>query len=393
MNKPIYGWLLVAGIALLPVYVFGSGGVQPSHMILAAFCFVVLLKFGFRLSLWASSLVATGFYALLLESINTVLGGNPLALMNGVFFIYNFILVMGIYTFCRKYGVSFVSVGVVIACVLALATVGISGISLSDAGHGRATGSFNNPNQLGYFSVCALSLAYLVYRHGHVNYLVAFSIFGSAMFLSIASLSKAAMVANFLVAFIALKPDGVAGLISVKSKLLILTVWLLSVVFLMFAFLMLYLDGFFNEFVFVRRLLSMGQEEDSSLEARGYFAILQGDWFHLLFGLGYSRVEEILGHEVHSTLGSVLNNYGLVGFLFFSIVLMVWAVKLWRAYGFVGLCCLAGPAMMYGITHNGTRFTAFWVLFASSLAMADRVTSKRALVAEEFRLMARRGLI
>ena len=79
---------------------------------------------------------------------------------------------------------------------------------------------------------------------------------------------------------------------------------------------------------------------------------------------------DIVGHEVHSTLGSVINNYGFLGLILFSAVLAIWAFRLWQSYGAVGMISIAGPAMLYGITHNGIRFTIFWLLFAASMAMA-----------------------
>ena len=82
-------------------------------------------------------------------------------------------------------------------------------------------------------------------------------------------------------------------------------------------------------------------------------------------------IEEIVGHEVHSTLGAVLNTYGIIGFTLFGSVIVIWAKRLWKAYGLIGFVCLFVPTMLYGLTHNGTRFTFFWVLFAASIGMAS----------------------
>lgn len=153
--------------------------------------------------------------------------------------------------------------------------------------------------------------------------------------------------------------------------------WISLVVFGLGFIVTYYLQGSFNDYLFVKRLQGMADESDSSLASRGYFGFLEGNTFQILLGLGAERVAEIVGHEVHSTLASVLNNYGVVGFLMFASALGVWALKLWRAYGFTGMACLTGPAMLYGITHNGTRFTAFWVLFAASMAMATGIIRER----------------
>jgi hypothetical protein len=374
----IEGLLLTLGVALLPVYIFSSGGIQPTHMILAMFAMVTLLRKGIPAEIWVVFLAAISFYSFFVESFYTIAGGNPASLMSSLFFCYNFFLVTAIYTYCRRCGLSALVPGVIVACVIAILAVSVTGVSLQESGQGRATGTFNNPNQLGYFSVCILSLTYLFYRHGHLKYIVAVGMFLVTMFLSVASLSKAAMIANFMVVFLALKPAKSES--SANNKILSISIaffWLSLVVFGATAIFVFYFQGAFDEYLFVQRLQGIAQENDSSLESRGYFAFLEGNAIQILFGLGAGEVAEIVGHEVHSTLASVLNNNGIAGFLLFSGALVVWALNLWRAYGFIGMCCLTGPAMLYGITHNGTRFTAFWVLFGASMSMAYRITKER----------------
>src|SRR5690606_30754675 len=110
--------------------------------------------------------------------------------------------------------------------------------------------------------------------------------------------------------------------------------------------------------------------------------------------LGKQNINDIVGHEVHSTFASVLNDYGLIGFILLASAVVKWARALWRRFGLTGLFCLTAPSLLYGITHNGTRFTIFWLLFASSMAMAgtQRVLEKRpAVIAEPSNHRFRRG--
>lgn len=370
--------MLVLGVALLPVYIFSSGGVQPSHLLLALFSVACLLKRGFPSEPWVFFLAGLAIYSFFVESFYVAAGAKVTSLMTSVFFFYNLFVVSAIYSYYSRYGLSALTPGVIVACAIAIITVSAGGISLQEGGQGRATGAFNNPNQLGYFSVCILSLTYLLYSHGHLKYIVAVGMFAVAIFLSIASLSKAAMIANFVVAFLALKPVRREG--EPRSKLLAIgfpIFWISSVVFGLGFIVTSYLQGSFDDYLFVKRLQNIAHENDSSLDSRGYFAFLEGNTIQVFLGLGTKGVADIVGHEVHSTLASVMNNYGVVGFLMFAGALGAWALKLWRAYGFIGMACLTGPAMLYGITHNGTRFTAFWVLFAASMAMATQVIRER----------------
>lgn len=371
-------YLLSLGVGFLPIYTFSSGGVQPAHAVLALFSLIALLKRGFSSETFVFFLAGVAIYSFFVESFYVAMGVKVTSLMTSVFFFYNLFVVSAIYSYCSRYGLSALKPGVVVACAIAIITISVAGVSLQEGGQGRATGAFNNPNQLGYFSVCILSLTYLLYSHGHLKYIVAVGMFAVAIFLSIASLSKAAMIANFVVAFLALKPVRREG--EPRSKLLAIgfpIFWISLVVFGLGFIVTSYLQGSFDDYLFVKRLQGMAHEDDSSLESRGYFAFLEGNTIQIFLGLGTKGVADIVGHEVHSTLASVMNNYGVFGFLMFAGALGAWALKLWRAYGFIGMACLTGPAMLYGITHNGTRFTAFWVLFAASMAMATQVIRER----------------
>lgn len=367
---PLDSFLLLLGTALLPVYLFGSGGIQPAHLVFACFAFLVLLRGGFPATVWSLCLLALFLHSFVVEASYGVVGGSPGTIIHSIYFFYNLIVTCAVYKYCRQNGLSSLVPGLLIASAIALGTITISGVDLREMGEGgRSTGTFNNPNQLGYFSVCLLSLTYLFYRNGLLRYSVAAGMFVIALFLSVASLSKAAIIANFLVIFFAMKPA-----VSRSSMML----WAAGIVAVAIVLAISYQRGFFDDYLFVQRLQSISNESDSSLAARGYFAFLEGDTIEIFFGLGYEKVARIVGHEVHSTLGGILNNYGIIGLLIFLGALVAWALKLWKAYGFLGMFCLSGPAMLYGITHNGVRFTIFWLLFAASLAMADRFLYARA---------------
>lgn len=369
MKVNVGSFLLAVSIGLLPVYTFSSGGLQPAHFLLILFSGFVFAGGSIICSTWSALLLAVFVHSFFVEAFYTMIGGDPRFLLNGVFFLYNLLISVAIYTHCKRYGISMVVSGTMVACIIGTGTVFLSGVDLRGTGNaGRATGAFNNPNQLGYFSACLLSLTYLAHTHRLIRFRFSAPMFASAVLLSIASLSKAAMIANFLVIFFIFKPN------MSKSGLLI---WGIGIAFSVSILVYLYHYGAFDQYLFFNRLANMASENDSSLESRGYFAIAQSNSFQMLLGLGGENVDNIVGHEVHSTLGSVLNNYGIFGFAIFSCTIGIWLHRLLKCYGASGMFCLAGPAMLYGITHNGTRFTIFWVLFAASMAMAERTLETR----------------
>src|SRR5690606_34809161 len=117
--------LLIVGVGLLPVYVFGSGGIQPSHMVLTVFFIVVLFKQGIVLASWIWLLIGLSFYALVVEIFYVGMGSDPSSLIHGVFFLYNFFLVSAIYSYCCRYGLSALSLGLIIAAFIAIFSVSL----------------------------------------------------------------------------------------------------------------------------------------------------------------------------------------------------------------------------------------------------------------------------
>ena len=370
--------LLFIGASILPIYVFNSGGIQPSHAILAMFAGLTLLDRGLVFTSWSMLFLVLSLYSLALESFYFFGGGDLIFMINSVFFWYNFILASAVFQHVRYEGLGSLAAGVKIASAIAFVTILVNGIDLRELGDaGRSTGSFNNPNQLGFFSVCLLSLSYLFHRSGCIGYGQAFLLLSVSLLLSVLSLSKAAIISNLLVFFLALKPTAPRShYLGLKSRVFTFIAWLAGTIIGITLLVIMFQSGASNDLLFVERLMNMTEEGDSSMESRGYFAVFDGHAIQVLFGLGTQNTEKVVGHEVHSTIGGVLNNYGLVGMTIFIAMCALWAVKVWRFYGFVGLVCVVGPSMLYGLTHNGIRFTIFWLLFASSMAIASRQKNK-----------------
>ena len=81
--------LLALGVALLPIYVFSSGG-QPSHLILALFSITLLLNRGFPSEVSLFFLSGVAVYSFFVESFYVTIGANPTSLMASVFFSITF---------------------------------------------------------------------------------------------------------------------------------------------------------------------------------------------------------------------------------------------------------------------------------------------------------------
>jgi hypothetical protein len=366
----VFSFFLLSGsIAALTLYLRPSGTIQPAHLALFLFSAVYLTFRPWRFESWSTLFAVIVLYVAAVEAFYNAFTSVTSGLITSAYFLYNLVVSLGIYAFVRKYGSRSVEFGIYGAALYILYELISTGFDLRgiDAA-GRAVAGFNNPNQLGFFSCILLSFGYLFYRVQAIPYLVAVAIFAVSLFFSILSLSKAALVANLVVIFIALKPE-----FSKRS----ISLWFGVSGALFFAVFWFVQKGAFDDYLFFSRLTNALQEQDSSLEARGYFVLAQATSWQVLFGLGVENARWIQGFEIHSTPAAMLGNYGVLGLALFAGLLLTWAKRLWKAFGLVGLVSIAAPSMLYGLTHNGTRFTFFWILFATSLAIAARQSSSK----------------
>jgi hypothetical protein len=110
---------------------------------------------------------------------------------------------------------------------------------------------------------------------------------------------------------------------------------------------------------------------NSFVEERGYDRILKYPEY-LLLGAGeggYQRFrhDSALGtHEIHSSIGTLFFCYGAVGTLLFAL----FSLTVLRRSG-LRMWLLVAPSFAYGMTHQGLRFTLFWVLLAIVVALRE----------------------
>lgn len=373
-NLNISNIILFCGIALFPIYLLPSGSIQLTHLFLFLFALLSIVsnKIRIKISTWIVLFILLVLHVFIIESLYAINSHSHQNIINFFFLFFNLLIAISINQYVEKQGLNIIVYAVLTAATIALISATTSGINLTEFGEdGREIGSFNNPNQLGFFSACLLSFAYLFYYFKKINYLTTLIIFAIAVFLSILSLSKAAILANCITLFLALKP---------KAKKKWIIAWIITFILVLLIIIELYFLGYFDEYLFIQRLQNISQENDSSLESRGYFAFLNGNFIQLFFGMGSYNISIIVGHEVHSSIGSMINNYGFIGSFLFLSILYIWAYKIYKKMGFISAFCIVAPYFLYSITHNGTRFSFFWILFATSLAASDSFLKKNNII-------------
>lgn len=367
--------LLALGVILLPVYTFDSGTVQFSHAILALFALVTLLQVRITLAPADVLLIVLSTYVTAREAVAVMADPATIsAMLAALYMFFNTMIVIAIARYPISEGHAQTSLRRAITLSVAVAFLGLlyfgANFTYGGAGFYRSDGTFNNPNQLAYFGICTGSLAALLLLRGIISRLLFGAILAGAVFMVAASASRAAAVAVVpLIVF------GVATWISTRRTPA--TVWLAALV--AFAVVtLLVLGGFLDQFDAVDRLRTSGSGANDRLENRGYQWYLETP-LEFVFGLGQtSTAAHVIGdNEVHSTIWSFMITYGVIGFILFVALMIVWAKRVYSDFGLLGVMLVVFPPMLYGITHNGTRFTAFWLLVGLSLTVFPRLVPAR----------------
>lgn len=386
----VLGWWS-AYLVLSPFYVFRSGNPQPADLLFVGALPFLLLVFPIRIPRYSDVLaagVALVGYIAVVNLFYWAQHHDTRFAMAPAYYAYNFVLLLTILSlrfWLNDDVVRYTRLALLVTVALQLAIV----LFFPERGW-RQTGSFNNPNQLGYW--CLLTAACLVVlKEERKLSAVDVGAFLVLTYLVAVSLSKAAMVSWVLLVIIALTGQG----LSKRWILLggsVLAVWLIAVTAMS--------PGTGSD----RGRFQTASESKvesgiiANIEAR-FRHVRDGDsaagrgydriWLnpeYLLLGAGegaYRRLRSpgLPYASLHSTLGTVLFSYGIVGFTIFCLFL---------AGVFRGAplrhAALLGPIFLYGLTHNGLRFSTTWVFFALVAAAARRprfaserpVTSRRA---------------
>jgi hypothetical protein len=216
-----------------------------------------------------------------------------------------------------------------------------------DAARVRQIASFNNPNQLGYWSLLSLCIFWSIARKTNIKWYIQAPTALCLIYATANALSKAAMISVALLCVLHFVK---------KPKLLFLGLLVLVPAYFVAE----------NSSLVERisgRLENIGQQHDDTLQSRGYIRILNYPEY-VLVGAGEGALYRFAeksdaDHEIHSTIGTILFSYGLVGLTTFGGA--IWCLYRISSDGrFLYLL----PPFLSGFTHQGLRFSFLWLLFA-----------------------------
>jgi hypothetical protein len=368
LSRFLLSWWFVYLVAS-PIYAFDSGLPQPADVFMAVVLLTISTGYFVRIPVRHDLYLVAGAFLALVAVVNWAWWTqhpDPKFLLSSVFYVYDFAIVVAVLALARSFGPSlwtWTRAGLIATVAVEVVFVFL----LPDHRVWRETGSFNNPNQLGYWTL--LTAACLLSSKSspasgapdaRIN-AVDLALLCMVAYIGLQTISRAA-IGSFGVLF-------AAGLYfqGVRPRLKLAIALVAPVV----ALGMMMTTESMQELLFgerthvaASRIGGFGERQADSLAERGYDRI----WEHpeyLLYGAGEGAPERFTSYanEIHSTFATVLHSYGFLGFfLFLSLLWLIFrrAERRHLAY-FVPIC-------LYGLTHQGLRDTLLWVFLGIVLA-------------------------
>ena len=361
--------LFILYIVLTPLYLLPSGMPQPADFLVPIGIGIIFLTGG-RIAFPTARaryflLVTFVFFVwvLAISVVNSLVSGLTDILMASAFGTFNFMLVL--LGFAALQHLDYPDK--LIAKALTVSTfVMFAGLLLNFPGSSsRQTAMFNNPNQLAYFSILMLGGLILAYDRPSLLRL-RFAI--PAAMLVISNLVAASLTGYAALALL----SGAWALKIGARRLFILIFFGLTAALL--APSLLISESQIQVFEIVsNRFLLLDDKLDGVIAERGYDRINEFPQYLLLGagegGLARFGIEEAL--ELHSTFGTLLFSYGIIGLLLFLSIIWIAA----RGATLVELAVLAAP-LAYSMTHHGFRFSTFWVFITIFLMIKEKRTMR-----------------
>jgi len=345
-------------IILKQFYLFESGYPQISDIILIIsiifiFIYSLLNNNNIYISEQDIILILILIYIITINSLWFIKLNDTSFLISNIYYIFNFIAILYInisYDIVDYHLSLNLSYCAKIAIIILLFNIFANPIDQI-----RQIGGFNNPNQLGYYSVVLMTILY--YNKENIKFIDLIFIL-LALWISILSLSKAAIVANVIMIM--------ANINKKNIKSILILIFITFVVILIFSIgkSIDYKEAL-SQSKLVWRFANIFNETDSALiEGRGYGRIKEIG-INIIWGFGeggFNRYKIMTGMETHSTFITVLLSYGIIGFVLFILYFLYPLIikkSSFRSYFkiFIGI-------ILYMVSHNGIRNSLIWLMYA-----------------------------
>lgn len=366
--------LFILALATKPLYLRASGSIQISE-VLFVMLFGLLVFSGAPLfqsrheAMWIAWFTICLIYQLLINTYwyfqlqETSISDFSL-LKSCLYYVFNFLVCLSILQLRSLKGYEYTLKLFLLGTFLSV-FVSVVGVALQYRGSGRATGFFNNPNQLGYF--CIVAMTVVTFFSKKIKPSMRLVIIVLCLGMSMISLSKASIVASAILMFVYFINSrdrmGSAKLVSILLSILVVSIAI---------YIIMYADwDFLNNSKIISdirvRLGGIVSENDSNLgTGRGYDRVKEiGNLIVIGVGEGaYIRFVSMRAREVHSLYAGFLVSYGIIGL---SMLLWIVGKALFSQKRYLRNLLSFSGIIAYCITHNGIRSTLLWALLAMLL--------------------------
>lgn len=359
-------WVLF--LLLNPVYVIPSGLPQPGDWLVLLLLPVTLFSWNGVLAPPERRMVrALVWFTLWVFVVNfawaLILGWNSPKdfILHPFFYFFNSSVFFCALVLSRRHRDAFVRITVDVVLFTIFVMV-VTSFVRKDAY--RAQVFFNSPNQLGFYALLSACLFVMAQRPLGMKRLTAGIGVTSCAYLAILSASRSS-VAGILVLLLVM-------LFSNPRTIILASLAGIGFVSL---------GGPLANAIEVseKRTTENRDPRTSFAEERGYDRVYRNPEY-LLTGAGEGAYERFqFGHgprrELHSSFGTVVFSYGMVGVL----LLAIFAIRAVRGARF-RMAVMLVPSLIYTVAHQGLRFTMFWVVLAAFVAlkpMPDAETKAR----------------
>lgn len=354
-------FLLSSYFITIPFYLWNSGLPQISDLFMVLLLIIYLFKTkgNIKYTDKAKSFLLVGllfvFYTtfinvlwiFLMEDISSFI-------INPFFYVYNYLIVVlitSLYTVYKKRILQLIYKSVTVSVLLQTIILFVNGGYTG----GRMMGSFNNPNQLGYFALLTTAILIVLNNKMEIKPIWFIIIYFSNALLILASLSSTTIISYLILTLF-------FTLSKMKNKKL-KRKFLLSLAIIVFVILIVNnATDFFDNSLMIEglqtRIRTMESKTSGIVTQRGYNRLIEFPKYWI-FGAGEGAYLERFGSalEFHSLLGNIQVSYGIIGTILFLRLLFIAVQKNKFENWYVVLSIL-----IYGITHNGIRNSVLWIL-------------------------------
>ncbi|WP_458526268.1 hypothetical protein [Onishia taeanensis] len=372
VGSAFVGWFLLAFvflyIVLSPYYFFSSGEPQLCDYLILLGVFFTIIDISYRKVFFLTSsataftllLIALSLWSLMVNlAWGLTLADSMRFIKNSQYIIFNSLLAFMLLYINDNYVVPVkkaVLYGFLVSVLILLLLQ-----PYFESDFARARLSFNNPNQLAYFSLISFIVLSSVREE---TFYLGLRLLGCAISLwfLLISVSISALLSTIpifiLLFFYILK--------SVRSNpLLFAMLSMLSLLLALFIYAYFDVNQLINSMmnsqtgeIITSRAGRVDELVSNANEQRGYYRFFEYPEY-LVFGAGQGFESRYGGMEIHSSFFSIWFYYGVPGLVLMFAILMF---PLYRMT--LPNIAVTASYSLYGITHLGWRFTLIWILIS-----------------------------